>query len=197
MIDELKLDKIIKFAKKHHPAKSIHDWKHVLSVVATALYLGKKEKADIDVLLVSAYLHDIGYRIGTKENHNEKSVELAKPFLEELNFDDKFISKVIHAILHHKVSWAKKTKNKEARILCDADKIDQLGAFGFLRIVRNRLLYRKEELYDAIEIAEQKNTKIYKTLFTKSAKEMVKKECDYIKKLCNDFNKRKRLIESI
>ena len=197
MIEKSKLNKIISFAKKYHPKNTPHEFDHILSVVAVARFLAKKEKANRDVVTVAGYLHDIGYAKGTKDNHNQKSVEMSSPLLKRLGFSDKFISKVSHTILHHKTSWAKKTRKKEGRILCDADKIDQLGAHGFLRVVKNRLLYRKEDLSEAVKKAEEKNKEIYDNLFTKSAKIMVKKECDYIKTLCKDFDKRKRLIESI
>ena len=41
-------------------ASGCHDWTHVERVTKLALKIGKKEKADLDILEIASLLHDIG-----------------------------------------------------------------------------------------------------------------------------------------
>jgi uncharacterized protein len=193
MLERNELREVIDFAKRFHKENSNHDFGHVLRVVNVAKTLAKQENADLDVVVVAAYLHDIGYSVSNKETHNEASVELARPFLRRMKLSKDFIDQVLHAILHHRVSLAMKTDVIEAHVLCDADKIDMLGPYGFLRIVRNRLVYNKEDLDDAYHKAEETNRTLYGKLFTKSARNYIKNERDLMTRFCALFRSRDRL----
>jgi len=79
------LGKIEKDAKKFFVgASGCHDWSHVERVYNLALRIAKKEGADINVVKLSSYLHDIGRREEMRSKgkicHAEKGVELASRF---------------------------------------------------------------------------------------------------------------------
>lgn len=195
------LNKIKEFSKRFHAENNIHTWEHTENVLKLTKLLLKKEKGDKDSLIIAAYLHDIGYEQNIKKNrpirlydslkriHKKRSAELARPFLLDLGFGKERVDKICDIIEHHGICSAKKSRYRESKILCDADKLTQLGAKGFMRIIKNRLLYRKETLLEAVKKAEEKNKELYKTLFTKTAKDYIKDECDYIRRLCRDFQK--------
>jgi len=91
---------------------------------------------DDDVLFAAAYLHDWG---GLKPfavegtAHEQRSVELAEPFLRETGFPMEKWPRVREAILAHVPAGA--PVSPEAIVLHDADLIDFLGAEGVARLL--------------------------------------------------------------
>jgi len=87
-------------------ASGCHDWSHVERVYNLALRIAKKEKADINVIKLAAYLHDVGRREEMQSKgkicHAEKGVELAEKILEKYNLDKETIENIKHCILVHR-----------------------------------------------------------------------------------------------
>jgi uncharacterized protein len=115
-------------------ASGCHDWSHVERVYNLALRIAKKEKADISVIKLAAYLHDVGRReeMQTKGKicHAEKGVEMAEKILEKYNLDKEIIENIKHCILAHRFRNDHRPATIEAKILFDADKLDSIGAVG-------------------------------------------------------------------
>ena len=115
-------------------ASGCHDWSHVERVYNLALRIAKKEKADINVIKLAAYLHDVGRREEMQSKgkicHAEKGVELAEKILEKYNLDKETIENIKHCILVHRFRNDHKPATIEAKILFDADKLDSIGAVG-------------------------------------------------------------------
>ena len=129
------LKKITKFAQeKMKNADYNHDWNHILMTVNLVKYIARKEKADLEIVEVATYLHDIGYSVQAK-NHEEIGAKIAYKFLQELNLSQDFIDKVCHIIEHHKLAMILKTNSLEAKVLYDADKLQVIGVFAFPRIL--------------------------------------------------------------
>ena len=83
------LDTISKLAYKHfQSARGSHNWDHTLRVCRLCERLGSAERVDLDVLLVAAYLHDIGRSRQDDSNgavcHAEKGARMAAPIVEKL-----------------------------------------------------------------------------------------------------------------
>lgn len=54
------IEKIKKEAKERMAGiDSCHEWEHIERVYALVLHLGKKEKADLEILSLASILHDI------------------------------------------------------------------------------------------------------------------------------------------
>jgi len=125
------------FAKKYYESnKGSHDWDHVQRVYTLAVKIADKEKADLEVIKISALLHDIGRRYQDESNgkicHAEKGAEIAKEFLKGKIEEDK-LKNIVHCIESHRFRGEKKPETKEAMILSDADKLDSIGAVGIGR----------------------------------------------------------------
>ena len=78
-------EKIKNETKKYFKgAKGSHDWSHVERVYNLALKIGKKEKANLEILKLAAILHDIGRKsqdeVGGKIDHAEEGAKLSKKF---------------------------------------------------------------------------------------------------------------------
>lgn len=159
-------DRIEKIAKRKLKGSS-HNWDHTKRVYNLALKLAKNKKIDLDVLKVSALLHDIEREKEDKNKtgsicHAKESAKTAFKILKNINFSKNKIKNVIHCIETHRFRKNKKPNSKEAKILYDADKLDALGAVGvartFLWAAEN-----KSKLYDnSLNVEEYKKLNIGK-----------------------------------
>jgi len=111
-----------------------HDYWHAIRVCNISEKIGKKEKADLDILLAASLLHDI-YAGKNYITHVERAVKFANKVLRKVKFPKNKIERVISCIRNHeKYEWGKTSKiSKEAKILQDADRLDALGAIGIAR----------------------------------------------------------------
>lgn len=137
-INNKTIEQIKSKAKEYFVGSSgCHDWTHVERVYSLAIKLAKKEGADINIVKVAAYLHDIGRKEemekGGKICHAEKGVELAEKILSPYELDDDIVENIKHCILSHRSRNNHKPKTIEAKVLFDADKLDSIGAVGIGR----------------------------------------------------------------
>jgi uncharacterized protein len=118
-------------------ASGSHDWEHTLRVFRLCEMMGPAENADMDVLRVAAYLHDIGRAFQDASNgavcHAEKGAQLAGPLVEKLPLTDRQKQNIIHCIRSHRFRNQHQPRTVEAKILFDADKLDAIGAVGVAR----------------------------------------------------------------
>ena len=126
------------FAKKClSNARGSHGWEHTERVYRLCTQIGQVEKADLEVLAVAAYLHDVGrfYKAKTKGRvcHGEKGAEMAAAFLEPYNLPAEKRANIIHCIRSHRFRGNHEPQTLEAKILFDADKLDAIGAIGVAR----------------------------------------------------------------
>jgi uncharacterized protein len=151
-ITNQKIKQIKKEAEKHFQNLGpSHDWSHVQRVFQTAVNIAKKEKANVELVKIAVYLHDIG-RKSLKEGNYDHAVagaKMAKGILRKYNFTGRQIDDICHCIETHRFRNNKKPETKEAKCLFDADKLDVLGALGIARSyiylgeVRDCVIYLK------------------------------------------------------
>lgn len=118
-------------------SRGSHDWDHTLRVYRLCRHIGAKEHADIEVLCIAAYLHDIGrHHEDTSKGlicHAEKGAEMAAPMVSDLPFSESRKKNILHCILSHRFRGNHIPETLEAKVLFDADKIDAIGAIGVAR----------------------------------------------------------------
>jgi len=118
-------------------ARGSHDWDHTERVYRLCLRIGRKEKADLDVLRLAALLHDIGRaeedRSTGRTCHAARGALLARKILEKKGIDKERADKVVRCIETHRFRGRLVPDSLEARILFDADKLDSIGAVGIGR----------------------------------------------------------------
>ena len=76
---------------------------HINPVVHIALEMAKKLNADVRVVEIAAYLHDVTRIQGDKENHHITGADYARKFLEKYNFDNEKIKLIERCIRNHRV----------------------------------------------------------------------------------------------
>lgn len=131
---------IIKLTKSHvrkllEGESSGHDWWHVYRVWKNAVYIGKRENADLFVVQLAALLHDIA---DWKFHAGDDSVgpKMARRWLEKLQIDGGVISHVCEIMreMSFKGAGVKSgMKTREGMVVQDADRLDAIGAIGIAR----------------------------------------------------------------
>jgi uncharacterized protein len=132
------VDTIKKVAQKcFDGSRGSHDWEHTQRVCRLCERIGKAENVDMHVLLVAAYLHDIGRGHQDRSNgavcHAEKGARMAKPIVDKLPLSQSQKQNIIHCIASHRFRGSHAPRTPEARVLFDADKLDAIGAVGVAR----------------------------------------------------------------
>jgi len=114
---------------------------HIEEVVVLAKYIAEGSDADIEVITLAAWLHDLAKPgIGgiTAQHHGIASAELAEEILTQEIIEHKTIERVSDVIRKHVgLTLKKPLAPLEAQILWEADKILKLGMVGFIQYVLN------------------------------------------------------------
>ncbi len=118
-------------------ARGSHDWEHTSRVCGLCKKIGPLEGADMNVLVVAAYLHDIGRCWQDRSNgrvcHAEKGAEMAAGIVLDLPFSDVQKENIVHCVRSHRFRENQVPETIEAKVLYDADKLDAIGAIGVAR----------------------------------------------------------------
>jgi len=116
-------------------ADSVHDFDHILRVLALAERIARVEGADLEVVHTAALLHDWGRAEADAggQNHAAVAADRAQAYLSERGHAPAWVEAVVHAIAAHRFRVAPEPMTLEARVLFDADKLDAIGAIGIAR----------------------------------------------------------------
>ncbi len=176
MVSRSQLNEIKEFVRKRIEGLDYnHDIEHVERTVKFAEILADNERADKDVCVIAAWLHDIG-KAKNEEVHGDIGAMMAKPFLERLGFEVDFIEKVCHAIECHDSASVHKAKTIEAKVIFDADKLQAIGPFGFAREFSHYTVFKGKKPREAFEIVKKKEINRFKNeLQTETAKALASK----------------------
>jgi uncharacterized protein len=101
------------------------------------MHIGQVEGADLEVLAVAAYLHDVGRPFEDQSQgticHAERGAEIAKTLLVHYPLSNEKKWNIVHCIGSHRFRGNHVPETLEARTLFDADKLDSIGAIGIGR----------------------------------------------------------------
>lgn len=132
MLDRIK-KRVEKVLEGRDPA---HDFQHIMRVYKNAELIGRREGADMSVLLPAALLHDlVVYPKGSAKTTKsaDDSADLAEKWLQKYGYPQGKIEKISYCIRTHSYSKRLVPATLEGRILQDADRLDALGAIGIAR----------------------------------------------------------------
>ena len=101
-----------------------------MRVYRWAIRLQSKLGGDLDVIVLAALLHDIGW--DNDRPHSEVSAEIAVEYLDSIGIDSDTITKVGEIIMLHEDKDTEKDLSLECRIVMDADLLDEVGAVGIM-----------------------------------------------------------------
>ena len=135
---KLTVDDIKAFAVKcFSNARGSHDWEHTQRVYNLCMHIGQVERADLEVLEIAAFLHDVGRSCEDEAKggvcHAEKGADMAGELLAEHAISEEQRANIIHCIRTHRFRGNHRPETLEAKVLFDADKLDAIGAVGIAR----------------------------------------------------------------
>lgn len=130
-----------------------HNIEHTKNVVNAVLEITQHETLganDKEILIVSAWFHDIGHLISSA-NHEKHSIKLAQDFLQNINYPKHNMDKVKSCI--SATEYNKKPESNLGKIICDADlyHLSQSDYMIWLKRLRNELRVRHDMSFDEIE----------------------------------------------
>lgn len=184
-----------------------HDIDHILRVVKNAKMILAEEKADWEIVVAAAWLHDcviIPKDHPDRENASKLAAGKAGGFLAQTDFPEEKIDPVKHAIETHSYSAGIVPKTIEAKIVQDADRLDAIGAIGIARCLMvggnlGRTLYDpKDPLSEnrdpddslwTIDHFYKKLFKLPEMMHTKTAKNEAKRRIEFMEKYLQELKR--------
>lgn len=182
-----------------------HNHQHALRVVKNAKLILQQETADYVVVVTAALLHDvIDRKLFVDTDSQDQKV---RQLLEELNFDDSSIEQILYIMKNISFSSGKSEflKTIEAKIVCDADRLDALGALGIIRTieygaVHGRAFYSEENLSEEgvrVSFGKISNTslshfyekllKLEALMFTDKGRELAQQRTCFMREFLEQF----------
>lgn len=123
-----------------------HDIEHLENVLNNALQIQKVEGGDKEVIIYSAYLHDVHRLMANKTNGKyvtpKESIPIVYNILLNLNIEKNKIERILKCIEHHEEKDKKNEFDLETQILQDADVLDAVGKRGLERTLKYCQTYK-------------------------------------------------------
>jgi len=196
-------DKVFKNIIKEIKSYSIHtakengwDWYyyvHQKEVVRCAEILLGKHKANNEIVVIAAWLHDISkysvrlekFTHAMQKRHNIDSAKIADKLLDNLGLDKKEREQVRQCILRHRNGGKYKVRNIEEKVLTVADAMSHFtGVFYFL----HHKFHSEDSVEEMVEKHIEKFEEDWRDLgLLPGAKKLVKKEYDIFMKLHKNY----------
>lgn len=198
---------LIKIAKKKiKNSDPSHDFQHAMRVLKNAEAIGKKEKADLDILVPAALFHDVimyPKNDPRSDSASDESAEEIKKILRKIkSFPSKKIICVSESIKLCSFKKGIVPKLLEAKILQDADMLDAVGAIAIMRTFAStgsmqKPFYHPEDpfakkrkpdgLEFAVDLFYTRLLKISQRVHTKSAKVIAKRRTKFLHSFLKEF----------
>ncbi|WKW46281.1 HD domain-containing protein [Myroides sp. JBRI-B21084] len=130
------IQQTIQFVKAElEGAEAGHDWFHIQRVYKNALHILKTEKANEQVVVLAALLHDIA---DSKFFNGDESIgpKKAMDFMTSIDINDEVknhVVKIIENISFKGGNFNRNFHSIELDIVQDADRLDAIGAIGIAR----------------------------------------------------------------
>lgn len=182
-----------------------HNHQHAHRVVSNALQILKEENGDYVVVVTASILHDV---IDHKLFEDTSAqLQKVKVLLEQCNFSVEELDEVLYIMQNISFSGGKSAglKSLNAQIVCDADRLDALGAIGIIRTIeygasKVRPFYNEENLKcgrqgvlqedlpnTSLSHFYEKLLKLEGLMFTRFGKELAKQRTQFMFQFLQQF----------
>ncbi|MBU4308409.1 MAG: HD domain-containing protein, partial [Nanoarchaeota archaeon] len=109
--------------------------------------LSEKKGGNLEIIEISAWLHDIGSLIYGRENHHITGAEVAEKKLRELGYPEDKIEKVKKCVLNHRASIKNYLETIEEKVVAEAECLtffDNLEGYFLWVIEADKIKNQKE-----------------------------------------------------
>lgn len=184
-----------------------HDLEHVRRVVANAHLLARRERAQLEIVLPAAWLHDcvaVPKDSPWRKKASRLSAQQAAKWLHAWGWPEEFFAEIAHAIETHSFSAGIEPRTLEARVVQDADRLDALGATGLARCLMlggqlGRPLYVAKDPFcerrapdDAASCVDHFYTKLLKlegTMLTDAGRKEAKRRTKFLQQFLKELSR--------
>lgn len=141
---------------------------HIKAVAKNATLLAKEYGADIEVVIIAAWLHDIASitSYDLYKEHHIHGARIAKELLDEMGYPDEKTALVQKCILNHRGSELRDRSSIEEICVADGDAVshfDNLPSLLYLAYV-----IRKYSMEEGVQFVANKLTRSYNKLSDRS-----------------------------
>ena len=179
-------------------ADSGHGIDHVRRVVENAKRIGLSERANLNVVLPAAWLHDcvvVAKNSPQRRMASALAAQSAERFLVEIDYPANWIAPVSHCVLAHSFSANIACETVEAKVVQDSDRLEAVGAIGLARCLMTggamgQRLYHATEPFpldrlpadteQSVDHFFAKLLGLHKTMQTKSGREVAISRTDFL-----------------
>jgi uncharacterized protein len=170
----------------------LHPWSlpeyrmnHTLLVLKYSFLLAKNRKVNLDVVALSAILHDIATFSSGRKEHAEEGAKVAEEYLKKHGYPDDLLQNVVHSIRVHVGPLAFSPRSDEAKILQDADTFDKVGAATittFLLHCGSKRMLPEQALTELKKEMPRRLKWCFRTMNFPQGKRMIGEGCSYVRK---------------
>lgn len=145
---------------------------HFIPMVKYAKKLANKLNADKEVVLIAAWLHDIGSIIYGRKNHHITGAKIAREKLKKLKYPFEKINLVSKCILNHRGSKQNIRKTIEEQIIAEADAMSNFD--NIAGIFKACFVYENKNQKEAKNSVREKLKNKYNQLHFEDSKKIIK-----------------------
>jgi uncharacterized protein len=205
-MEEKTISKLSRFVEQELGTDhSGHGVQHTQRVVNNACKILEKEKGNEKIVVTAAYLHDcIDHKLFSDKNLQLKKIATLLQNLDCSKEEIAEISDIIQTI-SFSCEKSRTLSSVNAQIVCDADRLDAIGAIGIIRTIeygasRGRNFYDEEDLekvqrgaFSQIDKAStlahfyDKLLLLKDLMYTQTAKDLAEKRTHFMKDFLTEF----------
>jgi uncharacterized protein len=154
---------------------------HFVPVVNYARKLTNQLGGDKEVVILAAWLHDIGSIIYGRANHHITSSQIAEEELSRLHYPPLKIDLIKKCILNHRASQGRERLSIEEKILAEADAMSAFESIGGL--FKAALVYEKLPQKEARDSVMAKLERKWQALHFPESRELLRDKYEAAKLL--------------
>lgn len=156
---------------------------HFMQVAEYADKLADKLEGDKEIILIAAWLHDIGSIIYGREDHHITGAKIAEEKLTEFNYPQEKIELVKKCIFNHRGSQDNERGSLEEKILADADAMSNFDNIS--GIFKAAFVYENKNQGEAKESVRKKLENKWGKLHFEDSRNIIRPKYEALKILLN------------
>lgn len=203
-----RLIEIVKGYSKNNDVS--HNMQHTMRVLANAELIGRKESADLDIIIPAALFHDaiVSPKGSAKAKlDGSKCSRIARLELDKAGYPKEKIDQVCYAISLCSYSKGIRPTTLEAKILQDSDRLEATGAISIMRTFasagsENRLLYdehdafaesrKPDDLKYGLDLFYTRLLVVRGKMYTKTARELADGRTRFLREFIKELKREMR-----
>ncbi len=145
---------------------------HFVPVAEYAEKLASELGGDKEIILIAAWLHDIGSIICGRDDHHITGAKIAEEKLKELQYPVEKIELVKKCILNHRGSQQNNRESIEEQIVAEADVMSNFD--NIAGIFKAAFVYENKDQGEAKDSVRRKLENKWRQLYFKNSRKIIK-----------------------